>query len=118
MSNQVLGGLPGCSGAPWVHTATSSLTGSDLSTKAGVGFLGPLLISILKSLISVVSQVPVAFEFLEALPHSDCNSSPSPSPSPRPGPNNISVYEMGKQSRGCNLNMQPTVGFKMGSTWG
>lgn len=92
MPSQVLGDLPRCSWAAWVHAATLSLARSDQSTKAG--FLSPLLVFVLEGLISVVSQVPVDLELLEGLPHSGYNSSPSLKPSP----NNISAWEMRKQN--------------------
>lgn len=89
MPSQVLGDLPRCPWAAWVHAAALSLARSDQSTKAG--FLSPLLVFVSEGLISVVSQVPVDFE---GLPHSGYNSSPSLKPSP----NNISACEMRKQN--------------------
>lgn len=54
MPSHVLGDLPRGPWAAWVHAAALSLAGSDLPTKAG--FLSPLLVFVLKGLISVVSQ--------------------------------------------------------------
>lgn len=92
MPSQVLGDLPRCPWAAWVHAAALSLARSDQSTKAG--FLSPLLAFVPEGLISVVSQVPGDFELLEGLPHSGYNSSTSLKLSP----NNISACEMRKQN--------------------